>query len=231
MLVSCIMPTTSARAAFVPLAVRNFLAQDYPQTELVIFDDSDGRVGAALHGDARIRYIRHPQACTSLGEKRNLACAAARGELILHWDDDDWYAPGWISSQVHTLEQSGAVICGLSSLLFIRPLSQQCWQYTYPAGGMPWVAGATLAYRKQYWERHPFPQRNSGEDNHFVWSSGMPVAVNESGAGFAAFIHPGNTSRKHINDLLWQELPFSDARSVLGHQLAFYSAACHQEPQ
>ena len=37
-LVSCIMPTADRRR-FVPQAIRNFLAQDYAERELVILDD------------------------------------------------------------------------------------------------------------------------------------------------------------------------------------------------
>src|SRR5258708_38752741 len=90
-LASCIMPTAHRRR-FVPGAIARFLAQDWPARELIILDDGDDAVGDLAPEHPAIRYIRAPRH-TSLGAKRNAACAAARGDIILHWDDDDWYAP------------------------------------------------------------------------------------------------------------------------------------------
>src|SRR6202041_2143434 len=75
--VSCIMPTADRRA-FVPESIRLFLAQDYPQRELVILDDGADPVADLLPRDGRIRYIRG-ESQLSIGAKRNLACAAAQG--------------------------------------------------------------------------------------------------------------------------------------------------------
>src|SRR5580704_7297349 len=72
-LVTCIMPTANRRT-FVPQAIRYFLAQDYPNKELVIVDDGEKAVGDLVPEDERIRYIR--LTCkTILGEKRNCAVA------------------------------------------------------------------------------------------------------------------------------------------------------------
>jgi hypothetical protein len=43
------------------------------------------------------------------GEKRNRAAAEARGEIIVHWDDDDWSARWRLRYQVEELvARSGA---------------------------------------------------------------------------------------------------------------------------
>src|SRR6267154_6816708 len=90
-LASCLMPTANRRR-FVPQAIRYFLAQDFPKKELIIIDDGEEVAGDLVPEDERIRYLRLP-AKTVLGEKRNRAAAEARGEIIVHWDDDDWCAP------------------------------------------------------------------------------------------------------------------------------------------
>ncbi|HEX6463610.1 MAG TPA: glycosyltransferase, partial [Vicinamibacterales bacterium] len=86
-LVTCIMPTCDRRA-FVPGAVACFLAQDYPNLELIVVDDGSDPVRDILPADHRINYVRPPRRL-SVGAKRNLACSQARGEIIVHWDDDD----------------------------------------------------------------------------------------------------------------------------------------------
>src|SRR5262249_17071702 len=90
-LVSCILPTSHGRH-FVRQAIRCFLRQDYPNTELLGLDDGTDAVGDCVPDDRRIRYVRLERPLP-LGAKRNLACSEARGEFIIHWDDDDWYPP------------------------------------------------------------------------------------------------------------------------------------------
>src|SRR6516165_9725230 len=90
-LVSCIMPTHNRRP-FVPRAIAYFLRQDYPNKELVILDDGDDSVDDLIPAVPQVRYVRLPQRLP-LGAKRNECVCQARGDLILHWDDDDWMAP------------------------------------------------------------------------------------------------------------------------------------------
>ena len=56
-LASCIMPTANRRQ-FVPEAIRYFLAQDYPNKELIVIDDGATTVGDLMPDDERIRYIQ-----------------------------------------------------------------------------------------------------------------------------------------------------------------------------
>src|SRR5690606_36224278 len=107
----------------------------------------------------------------SIGAKRNLACRMAAGELIAHWDDDDWMAPWRLSYQVEQLLARRADIAGLDRLYFFDPRGGRAWQYRYEHG-RPWVAGGTLLYRKAVWQARPFPNTSNGEDTRFVWSAG-----------------------------------------------------------
>lgn len=90
-LVSCIMPTRNRRR-FVSGSIRCFLEQDYEPRELLILEDGDDTVRDCVPADARIRYWRQDRPL-SVGAKRNALCREARGEIIVHWDDDDWYPP------------------------------------------------------------------------------------------------------------------------------------------
>src|SRR5262245_38881356 len=95
-LVSCIMPTFN-RARFTAQAIRYFARQDYARRELIVVDDgSDAAMPEERSGGPAIRYVRLDSRKT-VGEKRNIACEAAQGEIILHWDDDDWQASWRIS--------------------------------------------------------------------------------------------------------------------------------------
>src|SRR5512142_2180234 len=95
------MPTYNRRL-FAPRAIEYFLRQDYANKELIIVDDGTDAVGDLVPNDPQIRYIRLDEH-RLLGEKRNLCVEAARGDLIMHWDDDDWCASHRISYQVGEL--------------------------------------------------------------------------------------------------------------------------------
>src|SRR5207244_293444 len=141
-LVTCIMPTRDRRR-FVGQAVAYFLRQDYPAKELIVVDDGGDPIADLVPEDERIRSIRLHER-RSLGAKRNLACEVARGSLIAHWDDDDWFAPDRISCQVAELLRANALVCGTREALYYHLDAGQAWRYSATDGGRPWLHGATL---------------------------------------------------------------------------------------
>ncbi len=160
-LVSCIMPTADRRR-FVPLSIRNFLAQDYPNKELLILDDGKDSVADLMPRDSRIRYLRMNQKQT-LGAKRNECIKASQGDLIMHWDDDDWSAPHRIRCQVEALLQGGAELCGLRQMLFHDLNTGHTWLYSYPTSQRLWLTGGSLLYTRDFWQRAPFPNIQVGD--------------------------------------------------------------------
>jgi glycosyltransferase involved in cell wall biosynthesis len=108
-LVSCIMPTFNRRR-FLRLALKAFNSQDYPARELIVIDDGTDPVGDLVEEARMARYVRL-SARASIGEKRNRACAEARGSIIAHWDDDDWYAPGRCSRERLTSQAWKILLC------------------------------------------------------------------------------------------------------------------------
>lgn len=223
-LVSCLMPTAD-RPRFVPQAIRYFLRQDHPERELVIVDDGAEPVAGLVPAHPRIRYLRLPRR-RSLGEKRNVACEAAAGEILVHWDDDDWHAPWRLRCQVAHLEAAPADLCGAGRLYFFDPANRRLWLFAPLRRGAPWLAGATLCYRRSLWRRHSFPPLACGEDGDFVrraarWKS---VAELPEADCCVALIHPGNTSPKRPAGRSWRPLEPARAAQLLGADLPFYTA-------
>jgi glycosyltransferase involved in cell wall biosynthesis len=209
------MPT-SDRRRLVPHAISYFLAQDYPSKELLILDDGQQPIPELGGDDGQIRYLRLEQK-TSLGAKRNLACREARGDIILHWDDDDWIANWRLSYQVRALIEGNAAVCGLDKLYFYEPEHDQAWQYVYPERARFWVAGATLCYLKSFWRENPFPNINVGEDTRFVWSGDARKMIALDNPGFyVAMIHSGNTSRKRTSDPRYHPVAAEQIRQMMG---------------
>jgi glycosyltransferase involved in cell wall biosynthesis len=212
-LVSCIMPTANRRA-FVGRAIAQFLAQDYPRRELIVIDDGDTPVADLMPGHGSVHYLRLDRRAP-IGAKRNIACELAHGEVIAHWDDDDWMAPGWLGSQVEALLTHGADICGLKEVLFYAPESRRGWRYTYD-GHEPWVYGGTLCYAKQYWARAPFSRIDVGEDNAFVWSpSPKRIVTNYRSDLYIGIVHRGNTSPKNTAGRRWREISAQERETLI----------------
>lgn len=193
LLASCLMPTCNRRS-FVPRAIRQFLEQDYPHRELIVLDDGSDAVGDLMPDDPRIRYVRLERRCL-LGDKRNLAAEMARGEILVHWDDDDWMAPWRLSYQARRLVESEVDACGLVRLFFYAPDSGQAWEYNY-SGPEPWLAGGTLCYTQSFWQSHRFAGLREGEDNDFVWRHRPRVLALPDPSFYVATLHSANTSRK-----------------------------------
>jgi glycosyltransferase involved in cell wall biosynthesis len=212
-MVSCIMPTADRRE-FVPQAIRNFLAQDYEPRELIVLDDGRDSVADLIPSHDSIRYLRLDRKST-IGAKRNIACERARGEVIAHWDDDDWMAPTWLSSQVKALRSQGADICGLDKVFFYAPDARRAWQYVYD-GRTPWVCGGTLCYLREFWRGAPFADIDVGEDNAFVWSvRSKRIATNPDQHLYVARVHARNTSPKETWSRRWHSYPVEHVERLI----------------
>jgi glycosyltransferase involved in cell wall biosynthesis len=197
------MPTHDRRE-FIPGAIANFLRFDYPRRELVIVDDGAGSIADLIPSDDRIRHLR-VDGRKPVGAKRNLGCAAARGEIIVHVDDDDWYPPWRLTAQVRAMQRAGADICGTSTLYFLDRRQQRAWLYRY-SSATPWLAGATLAYTREFWERNRFTDRNVGEDSELLWRR-VPKQIHDLADPrlCVAAIHPANTASHEIAGAFWRE--------------------------
>ena len=85
-----------------------------PIASLIVVDDGDDAVGDLCQGVPRVRYFRLPKRL-SIGAKRNLACEHAAGDIVAHWDDDDWYARNRLRYQVAAILAGEADITGLEN--------------------------------------------------------------------------------------------------------------------
>jgi glycosyltransferase involved in cell wall biosynthesis len=220
-LISCIMPTAN-RPHFVAQAIRCWARQTYPDRELVILDDGVTPVpeeAAALPG---VRLHRAPPGM-SLGAKRNLLCELAQGDVIAHWDDDDWHGPERLSHQFAALE-AGAEVVGARDLAFYAPLAAEAWRFQRQPQDGPGLCGGTLMYRRKGWARAPFADRCSGEDEAFVRAqpSGALRDLPLDGH-YIAVLHRGNTAAKSLRAPRWQRAPLEEVARWLRSDREFYA--------
>ena len=102
MLVSVII-TTKNREHLLPRAVESVLSQTHKEIELIVVDDGSTKPVTLNYSDPRLRVLRN-DLCVGLPEARNRGFRAAQGKYFAMLDDDDFYFPEKIASQVAYLE-------------------------------------------------------------------------------------------------------------------------------
>ncbi|MBK6395090.1 MAG: glycosyltransferase [Betaproteobacteria bacterium] len=99
--VSCLMAALPSplRLPFFRRSVADYCRQSHPTRELVVVldrGDPDARDAMIAHveslGRDDVRVIE-PDEKLTLGALRNVSVAEARGDVMCHWDDDDWFHP------------------------------------------------------------------------------------------------------------------------------------------
>lgn len=203
MLVSAIMPTRG-RQKWAAQAVKCFMSQTYPNKELIILDDpTDPSFPDGLYLPRRIlRFIAGGTG--TIAQKRNSACQLSYGEIIMHFDSDDWSAPERMADQVKRLEESGKQVTGYHSMLFHVAQDGRWLKY---CGDPSYALGTSLCYRRPFWADHPFRDGGSGyapnvgEDSEFVKVARQAgeLVTTDGDTLIYARIHEGNTSIKNIS--------------------------------
>jgi glycosyltransferase involved in cell wall biosynthesis len=220
------MPTRNRRR-FARQAIWYFLRQTWEPRELIVIDDGQDAIADLIPGDDRIRYIRLDQPLRR-GAKRNIGCELARGDLIAHWDDDDWIAPDRLSQQVQALASGNVAVCGATDLLHYAVESGQAWQHRPAANGRPHLAGATLLYRRDTWATLRFPDRDVGDDRALL--DALPVDALRplpDAAFYIALLHGGNTAPRNLSDPAWERRSIDEVTGRLAADQEFYITIRH----
>lgn len=111
--VSIVTPTWN-REAFLPSIHACVRHQSYQNLEWLVLDDSEQpSAELAACSWSKLKYI-HSDKRMSIGEKRNLLIAESSGELIVNFDDDDFYGPDYVKNRVDALNSSGKKLSVMS---------------------------------------------------------------------------------------------------------------------
>lgn len=189
--VSCVM-VTADRAAIARRAVNCFLAQSWPNRELVVVDDGNEDYTSLLAGIPadRLLYQRQPRTPeATLGRLRNRSLELARGALVAQWDDDDWYHPERLTRQVAVLGDTHDACVLAGTLMHLD--APEWMEHPYVGRLSPGVPG-TIVHRADAGVR--YPEQRRGEDTVFLdhWPRAR-VAVLDAPELFLRAFHGANT--------------------------------------
>lgn len=193
LLVSVVLPTHRSHP-LIKQAVACYLAQDWREKELIVIDSAYCREWFTDVPEDELVYF-HAPSFTNLAKKRNIAARIAEGEIIVHFDYDDWQAPTRISHQVEALLKSGKPVLGYHTVTFWDDVEQKASIYR---GGIDYGWGPNLCYRREYAVSNPFCEFISvAEDDD--WTLGARIRgdlASVDGRGqMVVRLHDGNPRR------------------------------------
>ena len=182
------------RKKFESLIQYNLDVINYPNVyEVIIGDDSD-QPGQRLQLDTPFTVTYVSMRRCSIGHKRNLLKARAQGDICVHYDSDDCYSPGYVSTVVRNLlNKPKGKVTGSSDMLFINPLTN----YTgfQSCIFMNQINEATQAYWTEYGRAHHFLDQSHAENKSFVTDVGLIIDTPISDI-MVCVIHHTNTIDK-----------------------------------
>jgi hypothetical protein len=162
-----------------PWLLWSYERQDYRNKELVIVDSSPEPTSLQALG---VRVLAAPPG-TNIPRKRNLALAAAAGQYVAWFDDDDWQHPERLSRLLGILEGdrgSGKGFAGCSRSWFVDLYDLRARPYD----GMGHLIFNTALFRRSAVEGVAFDEsRDRASDTvwlrHVAGRAGQPVVLRD----------------------------------------------------
>lgn len=193
--VSVICPTYNRRR-FLPNLFQQFLYQTYPQEfmELIIVDDSLESNADIVPNQSNIKYHYLPEKMI-LGKKRNYLNSLVTGDIIVCFDDDDFYSTERVRHAVTKLCGSRVLIAGSSIIhIYYKSLDKilEFGPYAKYHG-----TNGTMAYKRDYLLNHSYlDDKDKAEEAHFTNNFQEPMVQLDPQHVMLCLAHNANTVDK-----------------------------------
>lgn len=200
-LVSCVMPTRN-RSGFVRQSIKHFVAQTYPNKELIIVADGEDLASIIQTVDPaeNIRLFQLPgDGGVTVGYKRNYGVMCSTGQFIANWDDDEWQSPNRLCEQWRAMRDD-VMLVGIGQPIFMDTETAVLYWFSAPRPHRGYCSGSSMFYRRSLWERVKFPDVNIGEDTMFLQEVDARAVAHVSPGLNVSFVHSGNTVSKRITE-------------------------------
>ena len=221
--IASIITPTFGREHLLPAAYTGFAQQSVPDIEWLVLDDSP-EPSAFMRGldDPRVRY-EHLGQKISIGEKRNRLVDQARSDVIVQFDDDDYYSPEYVRIMVNEMQTRKCDFIKLTGFFLYSYLYRKYgfWNLmeksglhfrwsggpmeclTFQPGYAPFEMnhygfGFSYVFRKQVWARNPFQHLDHNEDGEFIMAAlrqETPIALVGDDIGLCLHVlHQSNSA-------------------------------------
>lgn len=199
--VSCVTPTFNRRK-FLPYLLYMYSYQQYPinKRELIILDDSTETNKDIIddflskNPNENIRYI-YSKDRIKLGMKRNTLNELSKGDIIMAFDDDDYYPPEKIKYAVTKMNTHKVEISGSSEMYLYYTntgLIYKCGPFSNTH-----CTNATVAYRRSYLKNRKYNDTaDSAEEKAFLDNFENSILQLDTMKNILCICHDNNTVDK-----------------------------------
>jgi len=216
-LVSCLC-VTRKRPAKLRRAIDCYLAQSYPNKELVILvEDDDTETLSFLerceHQERLSVHLVPAVPKLTLGQLRNASIYVCEGALFCQWDDDDWYHAERLTAQVAAVTKAHQSATFLTHWFIFDASTAKA----YFSPQRLWE-GSILCKKSLITDKLGYPTLDRMEDAFFVNALVANAGVYPLAAPslYIYEIHSSNTwNREHFELLLAMSQPLSQETSQL----------------
>lgn len=212
--VSILTPTYDERCNFLQFVARGICQQTYKNIkEWVIVDGTKKGVSCLPAIITKLRTLKNiPEIIfieqdikrkNTIGNLRNIVKNKATGDILIHFDDDDFYPFCRIKHAVEQLTVTGREIAGNSDLYMFDVHFDTLYQFR--SFGPNHVLGGTMAYTKKYALEHTFDESvTHAEEGSFTNKFTEPLALLKADKSIIASSHGNNTYSK--KKIIWDNL-------------------------
>ena len=198
--VSVLTPTYNRRR-FIPALIECYKSQTYPKDKMewIIFDDGTDKVKDLFELHAKdlpnIRYISSDEK-VNIGAKRNRLNRAAKGEILVCMDDDDFYPPERVQHAVTKLVSQPRVDLAGCSELYMYFSSVKTILRLGPYHDRHATNG-TMAYKSRYARIHTYDESvTHAEEKSFLEDYEYPMIQLDPMKVMLVMSHSENTFGK-----------------------------------
>lgn len=152
--------------------LRNYIRQRHPKKELIIIVNSNKASLSAYQRFAKkLRNVRvfHLPEQYSLGACLNYAIRKTKYSYIAKFDDDDYYAPYYLTDSLQAFIRTNADIIGKRAhYMYLRGAKTLILRFENDENRyVSTLPGATLVIKRKVFNKVQFPDKNVGEDDIF----------------------------------------------------------------
>ena len=202
--VSICTPTYN-RSIFLDIWAECIRLQDYPSElieVLVANDSTDNTLGILEQLRPTLPNLRvfNFDGKNSNSIKRQWLNDRADGDIIIHFDDDDYYLPTRVSTAVEALIESDKLLAGHSELYIWHVLDAVASKMG-PYHARHACCGS-FAYKKEYTITNKFEDTHSGPEPGFTRNFREPMIQLDPLKSMICIDHGKNTIKKKKEDIL-----------------------------
>ncbi|MTI71474.1 MAG: glycosyltransferase [Firmicutes bacterium] len=165
--------TSTNRPNNIDNILKNYERQNYDMKELIIIINNNEinmlnwKERAKEYENVKIFKLDETK---TLGECLNFAVEQSNFQIISKFDDDDYYAPNYLTDLVNAFNYTVAKVVGkYSSFVYFKDRNILAIRYPEKENRyLPFVTGPTLTFKREVFKNIKFSNVNKGEDTQFL---------------------------------------------------------------